>query len=140
VGDFSRAAAALGLPMTVRYVMTVAGAVCVAAVHFWAGRELVQWTPAAVGRLSGTLGIVAVPVVLGTAAVILINQPMRGTSVIARVAEAGFWLFAALGALVTKKDPRKQRESLAPRPGDGVMALLAALLVRLMVRGIPFVP
>jgi hypothetical protein len=140
VGDFSAAAAALGLPMTVRYVMTVAGALCLAAVHFWVGRELVQWTPAAVGRLSGTLGIVAVPVVLGTAAVILINQPLRGTSVDARVAEAGFWLFAALGALMTNRDPRKQRGSVAPRLGDGVMALLAALLVRLMVRGIPFVP
>jgi len=140
VGDFSAAAAALGLPMTVRYVMTVAGGLCLAAVHFWAGRELVSWVPPAVGRLSGTLGIVAVPVVLGTALVVLINQPMRGTSVEARVAEAGFWLFAALGALVRKKDPREQRGSLAPRPGDGVMALLAALLVRLMTRGIPFVP
>jgi hypothetical protein len=140
LGDFSAAAAALELPMTVRYVMTVAGVLCLAAVHFWAGRELVQWVPAAVGRLSGTLGIVAVPVVLGTAAVILINQPLRGTSVDARVAEAGIWLFAALGALITRRDPRKQRGRLAPRLGDGAMALLSALLVRLMVRGIPFVP
>jgi len=67
------------------------------------------------------------------------SAPAR-TTVNARVAEAGFWLFAALGALVARRDSRKQRGSLAPRWGDGVVALLAVLLVRLMVRGIPFVP
>lgn len=140
VGDFSAAATALGLPMPLRYVITVAGAMCLVGVHWWVGRELARWIPPDVGRLRGTLGIVVVPVVLGTAAVILVNQPMRGTSVDARIAEAGFWLFAALGALFAKIEARKQRGGLAPRLGDGAVALLAAVLVRLMMRGIPFVP
>lgn len=140
VGDFSAAAAALGLPMAVRYMIGVTGALCLAAVHFRVGRELVHWIPPDVGRLSGTLGIVMVPVVLGTAAVILVNLPMRGTTLDARVAEAGFWLFAVLGALVMKREPRLQRRSLAPRLADAVLVIVATMLVRLMVRGIPFVP
>jgi Peptidase M50B-like len=140
VGDFSAAAIALELPMTVRLAISVAGALCLAAVHFWAGRELVQWVPAHVGRAAGILGIIGMPVVLGTAAVILVNQPMPGSSVNARMAEAGFWFFAVCGALVAVRDPQRQRPALAPRWGDGVMVLLAVLLVRLMVRGVPFVP
>ena len=49
-------------------------------------------------------------------------------------------LFAARGALVAKKDSQKQRRSFAPRWGDSVVAVLTVLFVRLMVRGIPFVP
>ena len=86
------------------------------------------------------VGIIALPVVLGTAAVILVNQPMPGAYVGARVAEASFWLFAALGALVTKRDSQKGRGSLALGWADGAVTLLAVLVVRLMVRGIPFVP
>ena len=140
VGDFSTAAAAVGLPLSVRYVIAVVGAVCLAGLHFWAGRELVQWAPSDVGRVARTVGIVVVSVALGTAAVILVNLPMRGTSVSARVAEAGFWLFATLGALVARKDSPKLRGWLGPRWGDGVVALLVVLVVRLMARGIPFDP
>jgi hypothetical protein len=56
-----------------------AGALGLAAVHVWGGRALVRWVPAGVGRMAGTLGIVAVPVVLGTAAVIL-RIPERTSS------------------------------------------------------------
>jgi len=140
VGDFSSAAEALGLPMTIRYAVSAVGALSLAAVHFWAGRELVRWVPAGIGRVAGTLGIVALPVVLGTAAVILVNQPMANTTVNARIAEAGFWLFAALGALLAGRDSQKVHGSLAPRWGDAVVSLFAVLLVRIMVRGITFDP
>jgi hypothetical protein len=140
VGDFSSVAEALRLPMPARYAIAVAGALSVAALHVWVGRELVQWVPAPVGRVIGMLGIVALPVVLGTAVVILVNQPMPRASVNARVAEASFWLFTVLGALATRRDAREGRGNLAPRWADGAVALLAILVVRLMVRGIPFVP
>src|SRR6185436_7181198 len=63
VGDFSAAAIALGLPMSVRYGISAIGAVAVAAVHFWGGRELAQRVPGNVGRWIGTLGIILLPVV-----------------------------------------------------------------------------
>ena len=140
VGDFSAAAAGLRLPMTARHGIAVAGALAVAALHFWAGRELVQWVPSHIGRVVGMLRIIALPVVLGTAAVILMNQPMPRASVNARIAEASFWLFAALGALVTRRDSQRGRVSYALRWADGGVTLLAILAVRLMVRGIPFIP
>jgi hypothetical protein len=140
VGDFSSAAEALRLPMIARYAIAVAGALSVAALHFWVGRELVQWVPAHVGTAIGVLGIIALPVVLGTAVVLLVNEPMPRASVNARVAEAGFWLFAAVGALVTRSGSQKSRGKLAPRWADGAATLLAILAVRLMARGIPFMP
>ncbi len=140
VGDFSAIAVALGLPMAVRYAIAVAGALSVAGLHFWGGRELIQWVPARVGRVAGMLGIVALPVVLGMAAVILVNQPMPQASVSARVAEAAVWLFAAVGALVARRPAQNERGSLALRWADGAALLLAVLVVRLTVPGIPFVP
>jgi hypothetical protein len=118
IGDFSSAAAALGLP--------------------W--RALVRWVPPGVGPMAGALGVVALPVALGTAAVILVSLPMANTTVSARIGEAGFWLFAVLGAVAVGRTSPKVQGRLAPRWSDGAAALLAVLLVRLMARGIPFNP
>jgi hypothetical protein len=140
VGDFSTVAVALRLPMTVRYASSIVGALSVAALHFWAGRELVQWIPVQPRRVVGMLGIIAAPVVLGTAVVVLVNWPMPAVSVTARLAEASFWVFAAVGALTPGNPARDARASLGVRWADGAVILLAVLVVRLLVRGIPFVP
>jgi hypothetical protein len=140
VGDFSAAAMLLRLPMTVRYAISLTGAVSVAAVHFWAGRELARCVPATVGRVVGMLGIIALPVVVGTAVVILVNLPMPPASVAARVGEASFWLFAAIGALVMRRRSHSDRERLRLLWTDCAVTLFAVLAVRLMVRGIPFAP
>lgn len=140
VGDFSSAAAALQVPLPLRYAVSAAGALGLTAIHVWGGRELVRWVPAGVGRMAGTLGIVALPAALGTAAVILVNLPMANTTVSARIGEAGFWLFAAFGAAGAGRQSGQTKRRLAPRWGDAAVALVAGLLVRLMVRGIPFNP
>jgi len=139
VGDFSRAATALRLPMSICYAIAAAGAASVAALHWWAGRELARIVPPRVDRVMGMLAIVALPVVLGTAAVILVNQPMPRTWVNTRIAEAGFWVFAALGAL-TIGESQRSAARLHVHWADVLMALVAALVVRLAVRGIPFTP
>jgi hypothetical protein len=43
VGDFSRVAVDLRLPMAVRYGGTAIGTLVVAGVQFWLGRRLVHW-------------------------------------------------------------------------------------------------
>jgi hypothetical protein len=138
-GDFSQAATALRLPIPVRYAIAAAGAICVAALHWWAGRELARAVPPRVDRVMGMLGIVTLPVVLGTAAMILVNQPMPRTWVNVRIAEAGFWLFAAVGALMIRESQRRAA-SLHLHWADVAVALVGTLAVRLMVRGIPFTP
>lgn len=140
VGDFSAAAVALRLPVTARYGGTALGALAVAGIHFWVGRELAQRVPAHVGRVVGMLGIIVLPMLLGTAAVIVVNQPLPETSVSPRLAEASFWLFAVIGALMTGRRSQSGLDSLRLRWADGAVILLAVLVVRLMVRGIPFVP
>jgi hypothetical protein len=137
VGDFSNVARVMDLPMGLRYALAVAGGLSAAAIHFWAGRQLVQWVPAGVGRFGGAIGIVAVPAILGTAVVILVNQPTPG-ALSARFAEAAFWLFAMLGALTTRG--LSSHAPLAVRWLDGVVVIIAVVIVRVMVHGIAFTP
>jgi hypothetical protein len=85
-------------------------------------------------------GIIVVPAVLGTVAVMLVNQPMRGTTVSARAAESFFWLFAAIGAMLTRANTQTSRGTFELRWADAAVALLAVVVIRLMARGIPFVP
>lgn len=140
VGDFSRVAVDLHLPMAVRYGGTAIGALVLARIQFWLGRQLVQWVPAPLGRVAGILGIVVLPTVLGTAAVILVNQPMPGAFVGARVGEASFSLFAVVGALMTGRDSVNGSGPLRLRWADGLAVVLVVTMVRLTVGGIPFVP
>ena len=138
VGDFSTAAVALGLPIGARYAISIVGLVSAAALHFWGGCRLLRWVPINVDRATGMIGIIAVPVVLGTAIVIVVNQPLVSAST--RAAEALFWVFAAIAAMVTRRRSPDAREVLRLRWIDAVVMLLAVVIVRLMVRGIRFVP
>jgi hypothetical protein len=139
VGDFSRAAIALHLPMPARYALSLAGVVGTAALHFRAGRELTRWVPPATGRLAGTLGIIVVPVIVGMAIVIIANIPSASPTV--RIAEASFWIFAAIGAFVKGAADQPAVRGADPlRWADGAALLLAILIVRMLIRGISFVP
>jgi hypothetical protein len=140
VGDFSNAAVVLGLPMTMRYLASLIGALSLAAVLFLAGRELSRWRLPDARPIHGIFGTIVLPVVIGTATLILMNQPMSGAFMGARAAEALFWIFAVLGALVKRKDLRNRVVSSGLRWADGALFLLAALAVRVMAHGIPFVP
>ena len=139
VGDFSNVAVVLDMPPAARYAATLMGALSLIAILFWVGRELRQWAPAHMGAVTGVFGIIALPTLIGTAAVILINQPTPRSFVVARAAEASSWLVAGIGALVTRRN-HQNRGCLGLRSADGVAAVLAGLVVRLMVRGIPVAP
>jgi hypothetical protein len=139
VGDFSQAAARLGLPMTLRYVGSALGAVGTAGVQLWLGRELVGFVPEHVGRLGRALGVIVVPVVVGTFVVILVNQPMREGFVSARLGEAAFSLFAIIAACVAGK-PSDRPGPLKVQWVDAVSMIMAMTLVRVATRGIDFIP
>jgi len=140
VGDFSRVADALAMSMPVRYACTAIGGIGLIAVQFWAGRMLAGWIPPQMSAVIGVLGLVVLPVTLGTAAVILINQPMPSSWIGPRIAEASFWVFSVIGALVTGQRVAPADRTLRLHWADLAAALVAILAVRLMVRGIPFVP
>lgn len=140
VGDFSRVAADLHLPMVARYGGTAIGILGVAGIEFWLGRQLMHWVPANVGRVAGVLGIVVLPVLVGTAAVMLAHQPMSGSFVTARLGEASFALFAVIGAFMVPSDSRGGRRALPLHWADGAVLVAVVLVARLMASGMPFAP
>jgi hypothetical protein len=139
VGDFSDMAAALGLSMSVRYAVGGVGAFLLIGFAFDIGRELREWLPASVGVLKGTAAVVVIPALAGTAAILLIYQPIAANAAEARAAEGAFWIFAALGTLVGSARPSRT-EGLDARRIDWLYALAAVLVLRIMAIGIPLVP
>jgi hypothetical protein len=140
VGDFSNAAVLLNLSPAARYTASFIGAASVSAILFWTGSEIRQWTPKRVGRLTAGVGAVVLPAIAGTAIVVLINQPVSipisfGA---ARAAESAFWLFALIAVLFTRKRTAADETRLGLHWGDGVVALVVFLIVRILVRGVEF--
>jgi hypothetical protein len=138
VGDFSNVAVWLGFSPPVRYIASFIGASSVAAILFATGRELRRWTPHYVGKLTAAVGGVVLPVIAGTAIIILINQPVSipisfGA---ARVGESSLWLFALIGILVTRTHLPSDETRLRLHWADGIVPLAVFVIVGLMVRGI----
>jgi hypothetical protein len=140
VGDFSNMTAALRLSTEVCYAIAGVGLFLLIGFAFDIGRELREWVPAEVGAFKGMLATVAVPAIVGTALVMLIYQPMAMIAVRARVGEAAFWIFVAVGALVGSARPARAQGALAVRPADWAFVLLGVLAVRVLALGIPLDP
>jgi hypothetical protein len=139
VGDFSNMAAALDLSMNVRYVVAGVGAFLLIGFAFDIGRELREWVPAGVGALKGVAAVVVAPALVGTAAIVLIYQPMAAIAAQARVSEGAFWILAAVGALVGSAR-RAHGKGVAVRRADWAVAVLAVVALRVMALGIPILP
>ena len=140
VGDFSRLALTLQLPMAVRYSMSILGVLLLCGLSFLIGMELRRWTPAGVSAAKAMIGMIALPAIFGTAIVFLIFLPMPSAFAYARIAESSFWIPAAVGTLVSRKHPTDNRRRLDVGWADIALLLAATLLVRLMVHGIAFAP
>jgi len=139
VGDFSNVSVWLGLPMSVRYALSVSGLLGVASVLFVAGRELRRWIPADWPRsVAAALGVV-VPVGFGTLIIIVINQPVAIPGfAVARAGEAAVWVFAVAGiALATPPFVLTRIDGLTLTWLDIAIALMVLAIVRMLVPGVP---
>src|SRR6185295_4898150 len=141
VGDFSGVSRYFELSMPVRYALSAAGAAGTAGVMFWLGRQLRPWIPDKSGRVFGVIAVVVLPVVVGTAIVILINQPVPAelNFTTARIGEQSFQIFAVIGAS-TGVRPSSAGRSFRLRWIDGTIFIAAVLVVRIMVLGVPLIP
>ena len=138
VGDFSIVSGILRLPMAVRYAATVVGCVLVSSVHFMAGWELRRLSPAGSSRLHALFVMILVPVVAGTAIVVLSSLPMPVDLAFGRLGETSFWIFGATGILMSRHTPNGEGPTLRLGWADAA-ALLAALIVeRIMAAGFTF--
>jgi hypothetical protein len=93
---------------TARCAASFVGAVSVSAILFATGREIRQWTPGRVGRVTAGICAIVVPTIIGTAIIVLINQPVSipisfGA---ARAGESSFWVFASHRNTGDAKPPR----------------------------------
>lgn len=140
VGDFSALALAFQLPMSVRYVLCFVGAATLCALSFLMGRELRRWVPREVNSIAAMIGIIALPVILGSAIAILIFLPMSSAFAIGRAGELMFWIFGVVGTLVSRQQPAESTRELGLGWLDFAILLVTILVVRVMARGIALVP
>jgi len=140
VGDFSSLALAFQLPMPVRYGAGLVGLLSLCGLSFLIGTELRKWAPVGVSGAKAMIGMVALPAIVGTAIAILIFLPMSSAFAVARVGESSFWIFGAVGTLISRKQPAESSRSLGLGWADFTILLVAVFLVRVMVGGIAFVP
>jgi hypothetical protein len=142
VGDFSNVAIWLELPMAQRYALSVSGAIVAATALFIAGRELARWSAPTLSRGAVVLEAIVLPALIGTAIIIVINQPnpIPGFAA-ARAGEAAFWVFGAGGASTAVRASNQDGEHarrLCWR--DGAVAGMVLVVVRVMALGIPLNP
>jgi len=138
VGDFSSVALTLQLQLTVRYGVSVLGVLLLCSLSFLVGMELRKWTPVGVSATEAMIGIVVAPAILGTGIALLVSLPMPSAFVVGRIIESSFWFPAAVGILVSRKQPTENRRNLELGWADVALLLATALVVRLMVNGIAF--
>lgn len=139
-GDFSRAALAFHLPMSIRYGVSVVGLLLLCGLSLLVGMELRRWTPLGVKAFTAMIGMVVLPAIVGTVTVVLIYLPMPFAFAVARLAESSFWIFGAVGAFVSRKGPTEDGRILTVGWVDFTILIVAVLLVRVMALGIPLAP
>jgi hypothetical protein len=140
VGDFSRVAATLNLPMAARHAITVAGLGCIVVFMFFVGGELLHWAPSGINGLDAMTTLVLFPAIGGGALVVLAFLPTPMNFVTARMIETSFWMFAAAAVFWKVKRPRDRRQVFSLQWLDGVLAITAVILLRVMAHGIRFMP
>src|SRR5215813_6674823 len=132
VGDFSRAALALRLPMSARYAVSLAGFLLLCGLNFMAGWELRRLSPAGSNKLRAMIVMVVLPAVTGTSIVTLASLPMPPALAFGRLAEALFWVCGAVGLLMSRRTPSGSSQTLQLSWADVAAFAVALIAVRFM--------
>jgi len=147
VGDFSAIAQLFDVPMPVRYFVTLFGALSLCAFAFLMGKELRNWAPAGVSGVKALIGMIAIPVIAGTALTLLVYSPMPFRFAVGRIGESFFWIFAIVGILLKRKHGSEtnhqqhgNRQTLSLSWADVAILLVAIGAVRLIATGVIHVP
>lgn len=140
VGDFSGLALTFEWPMPMRYATGLVGLLTLCSLSFMMGIELRKWAPATAGRTHATLGMVVLPVVVGTIISMLIFIPIPRVFWGGRIGESFFWIFAVAGTFFSRKRVEHDVANLRLGSADVAILLLAAALVRAMAGGIELGP
>jgi hypothetical protein len=141
VGDFSNAAVAAGLSVATGRVISSVGWALLAAFAALVGQRLRAFATSEDANRRSAFDVVVLPAILGTAAIIVLYQPMPTSDSLARASEeAVFWLFAALAAHLSSSNAPRSDHPLEVRSGDWALTAAAVTLVRVLALGTPFTP
>lgn len=140
VGDFNGVADLVGLPVSVRYGITILALSTLSLVMYLFAKELMKWTPPDIGPWRIIAELIILPVVAGTALVLVVYQPLPANTAMAWATTSVFWIFTAIGVFVHAKRPRNDARGLSFRWLDFVLAVVVVVTVRIMAQGVPFVP
>jgi len=140
VGDFNALALLFGSPMPGRYAAAVVGFVSICGLSFYMGTELRKWSPPETSPARATVGMILLPVAIGTLLALIIFLPMSPDRVVSRLGESAFWIFAAVGTFVSRKQPADSGRDLRLGWPDVAFLLIAVLAVRLIADGVDLVP
>jgi hypothetical protein len=84
--------------------------------------------------------VIVLPTIVGTVIAVVIFLPMSSDWATARAGEAAFWIFAAVGAFFSRKQPSDLRGHPGVSWADFTILVSGILVVRLMAGGIALVP
>ena len=140
VGDFSRVTREFEIPMPLRYAIALAAAVALCAFTYRVGKELARLAPGEAGVFEAVTRLVVVPVIAGTTLVLLAYIPMPSTFVMGWISPSMFWIFAAIGVARASKGSPTLPWGGPVRKADVALAIIALVAVRIMTRGVPFMP
>lgn len=138
VGDFSRAAIVLGLPMAARYVASALGFLSLCSLMFAAGWALRRLSPVGSSKVHAVLLMIVIPVLMGTVIVAIAFLPMPSALIWGRLAETVFWIFGAVGLLMSQSVASGVKRTLRVRWVDAAGFATLVIVVRLMASGITF--
>ena len=140
VGDFSSLAQVFQLPTSVRYAAALVGLLFLCGLSFLIGTELQKWAPVGVSAVRAMLGVTVLPAIVGTLLATLIFLPMPSALAVTRLSESMFWIPAAIGTLISRKQPGEGTRNPGLGWVDFVILIVAVLIVRAMAGGIAFEP
>ena len=138
-GDMHVVLRALDAPPAIRLVISLAGAMGLAAFMFWCGQLLARNAPPGISRVPSVLVMVVGPWVIGTALAVLLYLPLPRQLILSTIGGSVFWLFAVIGAAVDR-DASPRPPARAIGYADVGFVLAAFVIVRMLTPGVRLAP
>lgn len=139
-GDFGTAFRFLGTPAAITTTISVVGAVVLATLMFWFGKEIMRWVPQNYSHAAAVLSTTVAPLLLGPPLIIAIYWPLPKFLIGGTIIGQAFWFFTVLGAVLARKQPRAETNLTRLHSLDFAMLAIALVMVRALSHGLRLVP
>lgn len=140
-GDLHLVAKALNLSQPAIYALSFTGLALMCVFMYTMAGQFMTFTVPDVTRARLILLTILLPWIVGTALTIVVYLPMSLSAIQNRVSESIFWIFTLVGAFISKNKINAGNRIITPVDWVDIgMVVSLILIVRLMARGINFIP